>query len=222
MTPRMTYIESVDKLNNGGGSLIRINHPNFRFPTKRKDVLFTVPHGAPGNDALAPQAGLAAYENCQLFGVDADIVMSVCCRYTIVDQNRPQSRGSDFRTAIRRKILEEKPQFLVDVHSFTNLYKSWSPYDIILLHTPGLTDVNFLRRYASELEAAAKQLGRRCKTNVQLERPGIVHDILVEAHELGMKSNRIMLVEHNEAWSPALAGALHARALSREIGLIGG
>ncbi len=215
LVPRQEYDTALAEVQRLGRALPE-SDDRFRDMTRPRDVLYTVPHGAPGNDAIAPEVGLAALEQSRALGIDADIIMSVCCRYTFVDMNRPWSRGTDFRREIRRRIKEDKPRLLIDVHSFPDNYPGFRGRDIVLLHTSGETDKDFLRHYADLLTKASVKLGQKAWVDVQDQTKPIVHDIVRESRELGIPANATMLAEHNESGNGALYGAMQAHAV-REL-----
>jgi hypothetical protein len=162
------------------------------------DVLYTVPHGAPGNDAIAPPVGFNAYEQSLKQGLKANLLVSVCDRYVVGDMNRPLTRDSNFRRAIRDQIHERRPRVLIDVHSYPDWYTMYSGRDIVLLHTPGVTDKDFLCFYATLLTLAGRKLGQKLWVEVQDQHQPVIHDIVGEAVELGMPADTVMLAEHNE------------------------
>lgn len=220
LLPRQEYEAALAEAKSLGRTIPE-SDPRYRRVLHEgpRDVVFTVPHGAPGNDAIAPPVALAAHERALEFGLDAEIILSVCDRYNIVDMNRPQSRGTDFRNAVRREILEKKPKILVDVHSFPDKYDVYKGIDIALIHTPGVTDEAFLKRYATLLKLAALTVGKKdVRVEVLRQHQPIIHDIVTEARELGMPADAVMLVEHNEGGPNGLGnaplyGRLHAMAL---------
>lgn len=212
LIPRQEYDAALAEVQRLGRALPETDD-RFRDMTRPRDVLYTVPHGAPGNDAIAPEVGLAAIEQSRALGIDADILLSVCCRYTYVDMNRPWARKTNFRCEVRRKIKEDRPRLLVDVHSFPDAYPGFSGRDIVLLHTAGETDKDFLRHYADLLTKASVELGQKASVVVLDQTKPIIHDIVRESRELGMPANATMLAEHNESGNAALYGAMQARAV---------
>lgn len=212
LVPRLEYESALAEVKRVGRGIPVTDH-RFRGMTRPRDVLFTVPHGAPGNDAIAPEVGLAALEQTRAAGIDSDIVLSVCCRYTFTDMNRPWSRDTNFRGEVRRRIREDKPRLVVDVHSFPDAYTGFQGRDIVLLHTKGETDKEFLRHFATLLKLASIELGQPAMVDVQDQTKPIVHDIVRESRELGVPADSTMLVEHNESGNAALYGAMLARAI---------
>lgn len=217
---RQEYETALAEAKNLGRTLPESDHRYRRvLHSDSRDALLTVPHGAPGNDAIAPPVALATHEHGRFIGLDLGLVMSVCDRYLVVDMNRPQSRKTDFRKAVRKEIIERKPKVLIDVHSFPNKYQVYSGLDMVLIHTPGVTDEAFLKRYAALLERAAVLAGKpNFKVEVQRQHQPVIHDIIAEARELGMPADSVMLVEHNEGGPGGLGnaplyGRLHALAL---------
>lgn len=212
MTPRQEYEVALAQVRKLGCTLPE-DDERYRHSLKPHDVLFTVPHGAPGNDVVAAETALSAYEQSRARGLDAHILISACCRYMAKDTNRPEGRDSDFRAAVRDEIRQHRPRLLVDVHSFPDNYPHYHGRDIILIHTPDVTDLSFLRRYATLLRVAALRLGRPVVAEVQFQHQPVVHDLIREAMELGMPANSVMLAEHNESGSPTFYGLLHALAV---------
>jgi hypothetical protein len=212
LLPRQEYELALAEARRLGRSLRR-DDPRYRRMLRRKDVLLTVPHGAPGNDAIAPPTALAAQEQCLARGVDAAILLSVCDRYNVVDMNRPQARATDFREAVRRSIRRERPHVLLDIHSYPDVYPVYTGRDIVLIHTPGDTDRSFLSLYATLLKLAAAKLEIPLVVEVQDQHQPVVHDIVKEARELGMPADSVALIEHNESGNAAAYGAVHAAAL---------
>lgn len=176
----------------------------------RLDVLLTVPHGAPGNDPAGPPVALTIDETLTAGGVKSLILLSTCCRYTVCDMNRPEGRPSPFRTAVRDEILLRKPKFLFDIHSFPDSYEIYRGRDVVLIHTPGVTDRKFLERYALLFKIAAAKLGKNLVCEVQGQHQPVIHDIITEARELGMKADAVSLIENNESSDPDLLGRCHA------------
>lgn len=219
LLPRQEYDAALAEVRRLGRALPE-GDPRYRRVLRPgpRDVLLTVPHGAPGNDAIAPPVAFATRDRCVDRGLDPALVVSVCDRYLVVDMNRPASRDSDFRRAVRREI-QAGPKVLIDVHSFPDRYPAYTGRDMVLIHTPGVTDKDFLRRYVTLLNLAALKLGKGdFKAEVQDQHQPIVHDIIKEARELGMPADAVMLVEHNEGGpgelgNAPLYGALHAMAL---------
>lgn len=220
LLPRQEYEAALAEVKALGRTLPE-SDPRYRrvLHESQRDALLTVPHGAPGNDAIAPPVAMAAHEAALGLGLDVGLVMSVCDRYSIVDMNRPQSRKTDFRGAVRREILWKRPKVLVDVHSFPNRYDVYSGIDMVLIHTPGVTDESFLKRYAALLKIAAELSGKKgARIEVQRQHQPVIHDIILEARELGMPADAVMLVEHNEGGpnglgNASLYGRLHAMAI---------
>lgn len=220
LLPRQEYEAALAEARTLGKTLPQTDRRYRRvIRSGPSDVLLTVPHGAPGNDAIAPPVAFSTHDRCLERGIDAGLIVSVCDRYLIVDMNRPKSRESDFRRAVRRE-LGRGTKLLVDVHSFPDRYPVYTGLDMVLIHTPGVTDKDFLRRYATLLNLAALKLGKSdFAAEVQDQHQPIVHDILLEARELGMPSDAVMLVEHNEGsdrgelGNAPLYGALHAMAI---------
>lgn len=192
--------------------------PRLRKRLRARDVLLTVPHGAPRNDSVAPEVAVTAHDRLRGQGVDSVLLVSRICRYAESDMNRPAARQHPYRQAVR-VALREHPRCFVDVHSFPNTYEVYRGRDIVLLHTPGVTDKTALEDYASRLRFAVKQLGRKARIEVQDQHQKIVHDIIKEARELGMPADRVVLAEHNESGNPALYGCLHERAIQSLLGL---
>jgi hypothetical protein len=186
--------------------------PRLRQKLRARDVLLTVPHGAPGNDAVAPEVGITAHERLRAHGSDSVLLVSRVCRYAEQDMNRPAARIHPYRQAVR-VALRAKPRFFLDVHSFPNDYEHYRGRDIILLHTPRVTDKAALEDYAVRLRKAAKQLGRLVRVEVQDQHQKVVHDLIREARELGMPADRVILAEMNESGNPALYGCLHDMAI---------
>jgi len=212
LLPRQEYELALAETKRLGRSL-QGDDPRYRRTLRRKDVLLTVPHGAPGNDAIAPPTALSAHEQCIARGVDAGILLSVCDRYNVVDMNRPQARGTDFRNAVRRSIVEGRPEILFDIHSYPDEYPNYRGRDMVLIHTPGDTDRRFLTHYANLLKLVAIKLQIPLVVEVQDQHQPIVHDIVREARELGMPADSVALIEHNESGNAAAYGAVHAAAL---------
>lgn len=219
LLPRQAYEAALAQVATYGTSLPGSDH-RYRRMTRPRDVLLTVPHGAPGNDPIAPPTGAAIHEQCRARGVDADILMSVCDRYNVVDMNRPESRDSDFRWAVRRGI-KGRPAVLLDVHSFPDAYPRYRGRDIVLIHTPGVTDRAFLRLYGTLLKTAATAAKIPLVVEVQDQHQPVIHDIVKEARELGMPADSVMLAEHNESGSAAAYGAVHAAALRALLSIRG-
>ena len=225
LLPRQEYEAALAEAKSLGKTLLE-SDPRYRRVLHEgpRDALLTVPHGAPGNDAIAPPVAFALHEAAGAAGLDVGLVMSVCDRYNVVDMNRPESRATDFRSAVRREILEKKPKVLIDVHSFPNRYKKYEGIDIALIHTPGVTDESFLKRYAALLRLAALSSGKDVRVEVLPQHQPIIHDIVAEARELGMSADAIMLAEHNEGGPNGLGnahlyGRLHAKALKSLVGV---
>lgn len=212
LIPRQEYETALAEVRRLGRGLPEADR-RYRHMTRPRDVLYTVPHGAPGNDAIAPEVGFAAFEQTLARGVDADIILSVCCRYGITDMNRPWSRNTNFRREVRRRIVEDKPRLVIDVHSFPDVYPGFQGRDVVLLHTKNETDKEFLRHYATLLKLASIELGQPAVIDVQDQTKPIIHDIVRESRELGIPANSTMLVEHNESGCAPLYGAMHARAV---------
>lgn len=188
--------------------------PRLRRRLRARDVVLTVPHGAPGNDAVAPDVGCAAHQQLRQNGVDSVLLVSRICRYAECDMNRPQGRAHPYRCAVRVAMREKPaPKLLVDVHSFPDSYPLYSGRDVILIHTPGVTDRKFLEDFAAKMLDAAKELKRKVKVEVQNQHQDVIHDIVREARECGLPASSIMLVECNESGNPALYGVLLDRAI---------
>jgi len=224
LLPRQEYEAALAEVKSLGRTLPE-SDPRYRRVLRPgpRDVLLTAPHGAPGNDPITPEVALATRDRSLERGLDAGLVMSVCDRYLVVDMNRPEARKSDFRRAVRKEILA-KPKVLIDVHSFPDRYPIYKGRDMVLVHTPGVTDEAFLKRYATLLNVAALSLGKKdFRAEVQHQHQPVIHDIVKEARELGMPADSIMLVEHNEGGpgdlgNAQLYGKLHAMALGALVG----
>lgn len=209
LTPRIEYEQAL-RLTEERGAAISRSDSRFRRMLDRLDVLLTVPHGAPGNDPAGPPVGLSIDERLTADGAKSLILLSTCCRYTVCDMNRPESRPTPFRAAVRDEILLRKPRFLFDVHSFPDSYEIYRGRDVVLIHTPGVTDRKFLDHYALLFKIAAARLGKKLACEVQGQHQPVVHDIITEARELGMKANTVALIENNESSDPDLLGRCHA------------
>jgi hypothetical protein len=127
--------------------------------------------------------------------------------------NRPASRSSPYRNAVRAAIATRTPQYLIDVHSFPDSYAAYSGRDIVILHTPGVTDRAFLERYALLLRLASINLGTPKIIEVQNQHQPVVHDIVAEARDLGMKPDKVALIEHNESGDTTAYGKMNAMAI---------
>lgn len=184
----------------------------LRRKLRARDVLLTVPHGAPGNDVVAPDVACPAHEQLRERGIDSLLLLSRICRYSECDQNRPQARRWPYRQAVR-VAMKEKPRLLLDVHSFPDSYPVYKGRDMVLVHTPGVTDKKSMEEFAARMRSAAKELDRKTWIEVQDQHQDVVHDIIAEAKEIGLPSRSIMLVECNESKSPALCSALIRRAI---------
>jgi hypothetical protein len=196
----------------GGNVRTDPRHPRLRKKLRARDVLLTVPHGAPGNDVLAPDVACPAHEQLRERGIDSLLLLARICRYTECDMNRPQARRWPYRQAVR-VAMKEKPRLLLDVHSFPNAYPAYKGRDMVMIHTPGVTDKKAMEEFAGRLKAAAKEIGRKAVIEVQDQHQQVIHDIVTEAKELGLPSKSIMLVECNESGSPALYSALIRKAI---------
>ena len=184
----------------------------LRKKLRARDVLLTVPHGAPGNDVLAPDVACPAHEQLRERGIDSLLLVSRVCRYSECDQNRPQARRWPYRQAVR-VAMKERPRFLLDVHSFPNSYPVYKGRDLILIHTPGVTDKKAMEEFAGRLRLAASELDRKARIEVQDQHQDVIHDIVAEAREVGLPAESVMLVECNESGSPALYSALIRKAI---------
>lgn len=211
-TPREQFAQETTRAISLGLTLPQTDS-RFRKLLGPLDVLWTVPHGAPGNDAIAPEVGLIADEASKALGLESLLLVSVCDRYTRVDMNRPESRQSEFRGAIREVLSMRHPRYLIDVHSFPNQYPKYSGRDIIVLHTPGVTDLAFARHFATLLKVAALKLGKRAVVEVQNQHQPVIHDIVKEAGEFGMSPKTYLLVEYNESGDGKLYGQMSALAI---------
>ena len=196
----------------GGNVRTDPRHPRLRRKLRARDVLLTVPHGAPGNDVVAPDVACPAHEQLRERGIDSLLLLSRICRYTECDMNRPQARRWPYRQAVR-VALKEKPRLLLDVHSFPDSYPVYKGRDMVLVHTPGVTDKKSMEEFAARMRSAAKELDRKAWIEVQDQHQDVVHDIVAEAKEIGLPSKSIMLVECNESKSPALCSALIRKAI---------
>ena len=174
------------------------------------DVLLTVPHGAPGNDLNAPPVARALAEALRSKGAQVELLISECCRYTTADMNRAEGRGSDFRNAIAEVVTDLNPQLVIDVHSYPGDIARFAGQDIVLLHTEGLQDREWLCEYAREL---AKTEG----LNVCVQPSEYPSDLCEQVRELGVAPNRIMLAEHNNDGDPGLYAEAHARVIERML-----
>lgn len=213
LTPRIEYEQAL-RLTEQRGAAISRSDSRFRRMLDRLDVLLTVPHGAPGNDPAGPPIGLTIDERLTAAGVKSLILLSTCCRYTVCDMNRPEGRPSEFRTAVREAVLLRKPRYLFDVHSFPDEYGPYRGRDVILIHTPGVTDKKFLERYALLFKIAAAKLKKNLVCEVQDQHQAVIHDIVAEARELGMAANTVALIENNESSDPDLLGRVQAMVIS--------
>jgi len=196
----------------GGNVRTDPRDPRLRRRLVARDVLLTVPHGAPGNDVVAPDVACPLHEQLRDRGIDSLLLVSRICRYSECDMNRPQARRWPYRQAVR-VALKEKPKLLIDVHSFPDDYHVYKGRDMVLVHTPGVTDKKCMEELATRLRAGAKDLNRKAWVEVQDQHQEVIHDIIAEAKELGLPSGSIMLIECNESRSPALCAALIRKAI---------
>ncbi len=196
----------------GGNVRTDPRDPRLRRRLVARDVLLTVPHGAPGNDVVAPDVACPLHEQLRDRGVDSLLLVSRVCRYTEGDMNRPQARRWPYRQAVR-VALKRKPRLLLDIHSFPDDYPIYTGRDMILVHTPGVTDRAAMEEFAKRLRTGAKELDREAVIEVQDQHQDVIHDIIAEAKELGLPSESIMLIECNESRSPALCAALIRKAV---------
>jgi hypothetical protein len=217
MTPREEYALKRGLMEQSGASLDP-SDVRFRHPLMPVDVLWTVPHGAPGNDAVAPESGLSADEHARRLGLKSLILMSVVDRYEFVDMNRPESRSTNFRKAVRETITLRRPRFVIDVHSFPDRYDRYSGRDIVVIHTPGVTDEAFARQYATLLRLAGLKLGKPIVVEAQTQHQPVQHDIINECCELDVDKKAFALVECNESGDAALYGLVNAMAVKALIG----
>ena len=119
----------------------------------------------------------------------------------VVDMNRPPSRMTAWRTALRQDMVGDF--ILIDIHGFP--VSSNSDYckdgcDIALLHTPNVTDKPLLEWYAEQIEDSGLKSGvyRSRKTD----------DIMIESYEQGSRFS--CLAENaEEGWGKRDAKRTH-------------
>jgi len=177
-------------------------------------VLITVPHGAPGNDATAPAVGRAIHEELRHLGIDSRLLISRCCRYDRADMNRPEGRGAQFRRRVAEVVERDRPALLLDVHSFPNDYARFQGEDITLLRS--CQEEEFLREYARGLHETALEMMRPITVGVLPS--AYPNDVCAEAVELGHPTSALVLAEHRDGGDPELFGSVHAQVIARTLG----
>ncbi len=186
---------------------------------KRIDIMLTVPHGAPGNDALAPFIAKALHDQLKTMGLEVRTLISRTCRYTAIDMNRGDGRGSQFRSTVRKMMEETPPKLHIDVHSFPGQIPRFEHQDIVLLHgfehpdaDKPLQDGDWLREYA-------RLLSETGSITACVQPSQYPNDVSQHIVNLGMPRNRTMLAEHHNEGDPVVYAAAHARAIGEVLGL---
>lgn len=185
------------------------------------DVVLTVPHGHADNDRAAEAVARALHKALTAHdewgkSLETALIVNRLNRRT-KDGNRPESRGRAFRAAITEE-LSKGARLMIDVHSFKPTSRRFHGKDIVLLHTPGLQSLAFLKRYAGLLRSSGVAL-RYPDVRVEVEPAKYVDDVCIQAREVGVKANALMLAEHNDLDHPQLAAevysAMHAMAIRK-------
>lgn len=172
------------------------------------DVVLTVPHGHADEDRAAEPVARALYKRLAKpdEGLDVALILNRRTRKA-ADGNRPESRSTKFRRAIAEELGRGPPRLLVDVHSFRPKSRRFSGRDIVLLHTPGLSSLSFLKHYAKLLRRAGRELGY--DTKIEVGRAKFTDDVCIQARELGVARDSLMLAEHNDLDHPLVAGEVY-------------
>jgi hypothetical protein len=154
-------------------------------------VLLTVPHGGKDNDELAPVIAAKISRFLDLMDVSNVRKINYYPR-SMIDMNRPASRGTDFRNEIEAKLKElTKNDVLIDVHSFPD--DDQTPYELYFLDIYGIDqDDSFNRALHSFLVKHG--------VNAAILAGSQINDIVMQAMEYGMEN--LTLAEFNRSLSP--------------------
>ena len=153
-------------------------------------VLVTVPHGGKDDDEFAPV--MAAKISRFLDSMDVSNIRKI--NYyprSMIDMNRPASRGTDFRNEIEAKLKElTKNDVLIDVHSFPD--NDQSPYELYFLDIHGISiDDSFNKALHTFLVKHG--------VNAAILAGSQINDIVMQAMEYGMEN--LTLIEFNRSLS---------------------
>lgn len=173
------------------------------------DCLLTVPHGAPGNDVAAVPVARALHQRLRAAGLASALLINRVDRLDFMDGNREESRGTPFREAIDALV---PVRLLLDMHSFPDNFPRYTGKDMVLLHTPGVQELDFLEDYAERLRVSAAVLGHG-ELVVEVMAHQFPDDVVERAVALGQPSSANMLIEHNEQGDCALYACVHELAV---------
>ena len=185
------------------------------------DVLISVPHGNPADDVDAPEIATSLASRLRAVGYDVNLLINDQPR-DVLDGNRGESRGTPFRVTLANAMME-RPRFLLDLHTFPGTEDFW-PSEIVLLHTPGV------QSFASYMEilacfSAAESLAE-ARLHMQLTRTDTLNeaqiasarycdDVVIQARELGIADDSLVLVEHKRGGDIEMHAAVLCDTLRR-------
>jgi hypothetical protein len=176
-------------------------------------IVVTVPHASCGKDAIENRKCDRRSEEAAIvldnalnrrkiehrLWINTEVGRCICpmmdCRgmeNSCIDMNRNSARNTEWRQELRRILVEEKPEWVIDVHSFPQLEETdklsfgKDAVVVLLLETESIS---------SEIELLYNRLVRLLGKEHALILRGEDNDILAEATELGIKN---VLVEVHE------------------------
>jgi len=108
----------------------------------------------------------------------------------LIDLNRPESRGTQWRMELARTLRHT--ELLLDIHSFPS--SDNEAFDFGVFEIPGITNEVLLRHFSDELRANGWLVQRMAG--------GYENDIAIDAHQRGVDA---LLIEVNESLDPLIA-----------------